>query len=170
MVTDKKSAKLSDLDDELLIGIGDLIYWWNHLEYVLENCIWGLLETDSVYGAGVTTHMSAKSKLEAIESIINIRWPTNSDRNKAFKKLLNSLEQNRKDRNDIIHGIWEQKTKDDSEISRFTARGKIKYKTKPMNKKKIYQIKESVVLNTEILKKTFTIALPNYNFLWNQET
>jgi hypothetical protein len=103
------------LPDEHLKLIALIALEWSRLETIMEEAIWTLTELGSgvggwhrstIVGRAVTTHMSYRSRVEVINSLLAEILGQSHSMINEFHQLCVRIDDMRVDRNLLIHGEW----------------------------------------------------------------
>ena len=127
---------LPDIPDEYLTEIGRVTTRWAILESVLDLCLMKLAGKDITDSRSliIFNHMAFPMKLDVLGALVNELLPGYPGL-AGYPSVLQSLKQAQEKRNMVAHSKWGVNATNPAqvEISRLTARGKLKTSVTPIS-------------------------------------
>lgn len=94
------------LDQDLAAGIGQVIYRWTTLEYMISLLIGTVLNAELGGMMIVTNNISVSTQTRWIRALIGVQ-DTDVEASGLILELLARADELRSERNELVHGIWE---------------------------------------------------------------
>jgi hypothetical protein len=122
------------LPEPYLIALGRVTYLWTSLEDIMNMSISKLMGI-SLYdpkSAAILTHMSRPQRMDALETLIDLRKDGYPHLNK-FSNIKPILKKAQEGRNVLLHGRWTYDDKDNVvRLLRISSRGKLRLSSDPI--------------------------------------
>ena len=152
-------AATSLIPDEYLIEIGRVNVYWAILESALDLCLIKLAGKEIFESRSqiIFNHMAFPMKLDVMGALVSQLlpgYPGLSD----FPTVQGLLRRAQERRNYVIHAKWSVDENGQVQVSRFSARGKLKISTTPISAAEIRKITDLIVEASQELFRLITKA------------
>jgi hypothetical protein len=144
-----------DIPSEYLVEIGRINTRWSALESMIDFCLMRLAGKEITESRSliIFNHMSFPMKLDVMGALISELLPGYS-RLADYQAVIQLLKQVQEKRNAIIHAKWSvNQATQKVEISRFSARGKVKISMAPISTAEIRATADLIIQAIQELYK-----------------
>jgi hypothetical protein len=157
-----------------LEAIGHLAVRWSYVESAIEILLWCFLRLSRRSGKLLTTHLSMKMRMEALNLLASDHFLPDSPGNlNQFNQIISEVEQVQKKRNDFIHNLWRYEPDPHAPAvhsMKVSAHGKFKEQINHILLSDIERTVSETTKLTEILRGTAEALFPDADLPWPRTT